>query len=172
MRKRTWIGASLASLAVLCAPGIAWAADGEVKTSVLLTSMNTMWVMVAFLLVFFMQAGFALLEAGATRMKNAGHIAGKNVLSFAIASLVFWAVGFALSFGDGNSFFGTTGWFVDVSDPEAGDGFSALGFSSVPLAAKFLFQLVFAGVSLAIMWGGIAERAKLIAYFVFGALRG
>lgn len=132
--------------------------------------MNTVWVIVAFLLVFFMQAGFALLEAGATRMKNAGHIAGKNVLSFAIASLVFWAVGFALSFGDGNSFFGMTGWFVDVSNPHSGDGFSALGSSSVPLAAKFLFQLVFAGVSLAIMWGGIAERAKLIVYFVFGAL--
>ncbi|MGB8956689.1 MAG: ammonium transporter [Tumebacillaceae bacterium] len=170
MRKRMWTGVSFASLAVLFAPGVALAADEEVKVTDLLTSMNTVWVMLAFLLVFFMQAGFALLEAGATRMKNAGHIAGKNVLSFAIASLVFWAVGFALSFGDGNSFFGTTGWFVDVSDPQASDGFSALGFSSIPLAAKFLFQLVFAGVSLAIMWGGIAERAKLIVYFVFGAL--
>ena len=168
MRKKTWIGASLASLAMLFFPGVASAA--EPTTTDLLTSMNMLWVMVAFLVVFFMQAGFALLEAGATRMKNAGHIAGKNVLSFAIATLVFWAVGFGLSFGDGNAFFGTTGWFVDAGDPAAGEEFSALSGSSVSLAMKFLFQLAFAGVSLAIMWGGIAERAKLIVYFVFGAL--
>jgi Amt family ammonium transporter len=133
-------------------------------------AVDAVWVLVAALLVFFMQAGFALLEAGVTRMKNAGHIAGKNVLSFAIATLVFWAVGFGFSFGDGNSFIGTNGFFLDVSDSSIGDVFSSLSFADVPMGAKFLFQVVFAGVSLAILWGGIAERAKLIVYFVFGTL--
>jgi ammonium transporter, Amt family len=160
---------SLLPLALLLLPGTALAAD-DVTAKDVMTSVNTVWVMVAFVLVFLMQAGFALLEAGATRMKNAGHIAGKNVLSFAIATLVFWAVGFAISFGDGNSLVGTHGWFLNVADDAVGSVFASLSFSDVPLGAKFLFQVAFAGVSLAIMWGGIAERAKLIVYFVFGAL--
>ena len=73
----------------------------------LLIAANTVWVVVAAILVMFMQAGFAFLEAGLTRMKNAGHIAGKNVLIFAIASLVYYFVGFGLAFGDGNGFVGT-----------------------------------------------------------------
>lgn len=130
--------------------------------------MDAVWVFLAFALVFFMQAGFALLEAGATRMKNAGHVAGKNILSFALATLAFWAVGFGLSFGDGNAFFGTTGFFVDVLDEKAGKAFSSLAWADVPLAAKFLFQVAFVGVSLAIVWGGLAERAKLMVYLLFG----
>ena len=65
---------------------------------------STIWVVVAAVLVLFMQAGFAFLEAGLTRMKNAAHIAGKNVLIFGVCSLVYWAVGFGLAFGDGNTF--------------------------------------------------------------------
>ena len=66
----------------------------------LLIAANTIWVVVAAVLVMFMQAGFAFLEAGLTRMKNAAHIAGKNVLIFGICSLVYWAVGFGIAFGD------------------------------------------------------------------------
>ena len=128
-------------------------------------SLDAVWVIFAALLVFFMQPGFALLEAGAIQSKNAAHVAGKNILSFAIATLVFWAVGFAIAFGDGNSFFGLSGWFV--SDENAFSSLSALG---IPIGAKFFFQLAFAGVSLAIMWGGVAERAKLSFYFIFGIL--
>ena len=76
----------------------------------LLIAMNTVWVVVAAVLVMFMQAGFAFLEAGLTRMKNAAHIAGKNVLIFGVASLVYWVVGFGLAFGDGNGFLGTSGF--------------------------------------------------------------
>ena len=72
----------------------------------LLIAANTIWVVVAAVLVMFMQAGFALLEAGLTRMKNAAHIAGKNVLIFGVASLVYWLVGFGLAFGNGNGFVG------------------------------------------------------------------
>src|SRR5207244_13429837 len=75
----------------------------------LLIAANTLWVVVAAVLVMFMQAGFAFLEAGLTRMKNAAHIAGKNVLIFGLASLVYWLVAFGLAFGPGNALRGTHG---------------------------------------------------------------
>src|SRR6266566_3601713 len=81
----------------------------------LLIAASTIWVVVTAVLVMFMQAGFAFLEAGLTRMKNAGHIAGKNVLIFGICSIVYWAIGFALAFGDGNSIIGTDGFFPSVT---------------------------------------------------------
>ncbi|HET7627109.1 MAG TPA: ammonium transporter [Bacillales bacterium] len=129
--------------------------------------LDSLWVMVAAVLVIGMQAGFALLEAGSTRMKNAGHVAGKQLLSFAIASIAFWAFGFAITFGTGNGFFGTEGWFL--SEPSE-TTFESLSWANVPLSLKFLFQLAFAAVSLAIAWGGFAERAKFSVYFLFGAL--
>ncbi|WP_155837505.1 ammonium transporter [Aneurinibacillus terranovensis] len=128
------------------------------------------YTFVAAILVISMQAGFALLEAGSTRMKNAGHVAGKQVLSFAIASICFWLFGFAITFGDGNSFIGLSGWMLNVPDSQVDKVFSSLSWAHVPLSLKFLFQLSFAAVSLAIAWGGFAERAKLSVYFVFGTL--
>src|SRR6059036_2258107 len=136
----------------------------------LLIAANTIWVVIAAILVMFMQAGFAFLEAGLTRMKNAAHIAGKNVLIFGICSLVYWAVGFGIAFCDGNAVFGTSGFAPSV------DSLLAVGkapysfFTTVPGAAGYMFEVVFAGVSLAIVWGAMAERAKLWVYFVFGAL--
>ena len=77
----------------------------------LLVGMSTIWVVIAAVLVMFMQAGFAFLEAGLTRMKNAGHIAGKNVLIFGICSIVYWAVGFGIAFGDGGLLLGHHGFW-------------------------------------------------------------
>ena len=140
------------------------------KNTDLLIAANTLWVVVAAILVMFMQAGFAFLEAGLTRMKNAAHIAGKNVLIFGVCSLVYWAVGFGIAFGDGNRWIGTSGFAPSV------DSLLAIGqapysfFTTVPGAAGYFFEVVFAGVSLAIVWGAMAERAKLWVYFVFGAL--
>jgi ammonium transporter, Amt family len=140
------------------------------KNHDLLIAASTIWVIVTAVLVMFMQAGFAFLEAGLTRMKNAGHIAGKNVLIFAIASLVYWAVGFGMAFGDGNAIIGTHGFFPSV------DALTAVGkkpfdlFTEIPGAAGYLFEVVFAGVSLAIVWGAMAERAKLWVYFAFGVV--
>src|SRR5215208_1382764 len=139
------------------------------KTADLLIAANTVWVVVAAILVMFMQAGFAFLEAGLTRMKNAAHIAGKNVLIFGVCSLVYWFVGFGIAFGDGNQVIGTSGFAPSV------DSLLAIGeapysfFTTVPGAAGYLFEVVFAGVSLAIVWGAMAERAKLWVYFVFAA---
>ena len=88
----------------------------QMRNKDLLIAANTIWVVLAAILVMFMQAGFAFLEAGLTRMKNAAHIAGKNVLIFGVCSLVYWAVGFGIAFGDGNSFIGTSGFFPSVNE--------------------------------------------------------
>src|SRR5438094_2521375 len=139
-------------------------------TKDLLIAANTIWVVIAAILVMFMQAGFAFLEAGLTRMKNAAHIAGKNVLIFAVCSIVYWAVGFGIAFGDGNSFVGTSGFFP------SSDQLLAIGqapysfFTGIPGATGYLFEVVFAGVSLAIVWGAMAERAKLWVYPAFGVV--
>src|SRR2546430_13365423 len=84
------------------------------KNHDLLIAASTIWVVVTAVLVMFMQAGFAFLEAGLTRMKNAGHIAGKNILIFGVCSLVYWAVGFGIAFGDGNKLIGTHGFAPSV----------------------------------------------------------
>lgn len=144
----------------------------------IITALNTVWVLVAATLVLFMQAGFALLEAGMTRMKNAAHIAGKNVLIFAVCALVYWAVGFGIAFGDAPG--GTPGWLgglVGTSGflPSTAD-LLAIGkgpfsfFSGIPASAGWFFEVVFAGVSLAIVWGAMAERARLWVYIGFGVV--
>lgn len=123
--------------------------------------MNSLWVMVAGVLVILMIGGFILLETGSTRMKNAGHIAGKTILTFGIGSIVFWAVGYGLIFGKGNPLIGFSDFFYSGYDI---DGLPLSG------AVFFLFQLAFAGISLTIAFGGFAERAKLGAYLVFALL--
>jgi ammonium transporter, Amt family len=131
---------------------------------------NTLWVVVAATLVIFMQAGFAFLEAGLTRMKNAAHVAAKNVLIFGIASLVYWAVGFGIAFGDGGGpLIGGSGFFPSGDDLLGVAQAPFSFFSTIPGAAAYLFQVAFAGVSLAIVWGAMAERTKLWVYFAFGA---
>lgn len=123
--------------------------------------MNSLWVMVSAVLVILMIGGFILLETGSTRMKNAGHIAGKTILTFGISSIVFWAVGYGLIFGKGNPIIGFSDFLYSGYDIK---GLSLSG------AVFFLFQLAFAGISLTIAFGGFAERAKLSAYLVFSVL--
>jgi Amt family ammonium transporter len=138
------------------------------ENSDLLIAASTIWVVVTAVLVMFMQAGFAFLEAGLTRMKNAGHIAGKNILTFGVCSLVYWAVGFGLAFGHGGGFVGVHGFFPSVTDLISVGAKPFDWFAEVPGAAGYLFEVVFAGVALAIVWGAMAERTKLWVYFVFG----
>ncbi len=157
----------IAAMLIMVFPGIAFAE--EPTNAQLQLAADSVWVMLAAILVIFMQAGFALLEAGSTRMKNAGHVAGKTILTFGLCALAFWAFGFGLAFGDGNGMIGLKGFFFNGTEEQAAS-YSALSFSDVPLSIKFVFQLAFAGVSLAIAWGGFAERAKLSVYFVFGVL--
>ncbi len=135
----------------------------------LLFAVSTVWVVVAAVLVIFMQAGFAFLEAGLTRMKNVGHVAAKNVLIFALAAIVYYAVGFGMAFGDGgNGFVGGSGFFPSTDELLQIGKAPFSWFAEVPAAAAYLFQVAFAGVSLAIVWGAMAERTKLWVYFAFG----
>ena len=133
------------------------------KTPDLLIAVNTVWVVVAAVLVMFMQAGFAFLEAGLTRMKNAAHIAGKNVLIFGICSLVYWAVGFGVAFGDGNGVIGMHGFFPSTGAMLSVGEAPFTFFGTIPGASAYLFEVVFAGVSLAIVWGAMAERDAMTA---------
>jgi Amt family ammonium transporter len=135
----------------------------------LLYAASTIWVVIAAVLVMFMQAGFAFLEAGLTRMKNVGHIAAKNVLIFALASVVYYLVGFGIAFGDGgNGLVGGSGFFPNTADLMSIGQAPFSWFSEIPGAAGYLFEVVFCGVSLAIVWGAMAERTKLYVYIVFG----
>ncbi|MBO2942583.1 ammonium transporter [Paenibacillus sp. F411] len=166
MRKK-WVGSLLAAGAMLAFPASAFADEAASNTQ-LQAGLNSVFVFLAALLVFFMQAGFALLEAGSVRMKNAGHVAGKQMLTFGIAIISFWALGFGLAFGNGNSFFGLEGFFLSGDNVTA--SFDAFAAFDVPTTIMFLFHLSFAAVSLAIACGGLAERAKLSVYIIFGIL--
>jgi len=165
--KKRMLGIALGMLALLAFPLSAFADDGATNLE-LQAGINSVFVFLAVMLVFFMQAGFVLLEAGTVRMKNAGHVAGKTVLTLGISVIVFWAVGFALGFGNGNGIIGQTGFFL--SGESMASSFDSLAFSDVSLTVKFLFQLSFAAISLAIASGGMAERAKLSVYIIFGTL--
>jgi Amt family ammonium transporter len=141
------------------------------KTADLVIAASTIWVVLAAILVMFMQAGFAFLEAGLTRMKNVGHVAAKNVLIFAICSVVYYLVGYGIAFGDdGNGIIGGSGFFPSVDTLLAIGAAPFSWFGSIPAGAGYLFQVVFAGVSLAIVWGAMAERTKLWVYFAFGVV--
>jgi Amt family ammonium transporter len=132
---------------------------------------STIWVVVAAVLVMFMQAGFAFLEAGLTRMKNVGHIAAKNVLVLAIASVVYYFVGFGIAFGDGgNGLWGGSGFAPSIDELLAVGAAPFSWFAAIPGAAAYMFEVVFCAVSLAIVWGAMAERTKLWVYFAFGAV--
>ena len=139
------------------------------STKELAIATSTVWVVVAAVLVLFMQAGFAFLEAGLTRMKNVGHIAAKNALVLALAAITYYLVGFGLAFGDGgNGIVGGGGFVPSVETLLAVGAEPFSWFAAVPASAAFLFQVAFAAVSLAIVWGAMAERTKLWVYFAFG----
>src|ERR687898_2253339 len=109
---------------------------------------STTWVIVAAVLVMFMQAGFAFLEAGLTRMKNVGHIAAKNVLVLALASIVYYLVGFGIAFGDGgNALVGGSGFAPSVDELLTVGAAPSSWFAAVPAAAGYLFEGVFCAVS-------------------------
>jgi Amt family ammonium transporter len=135
---------------------------------------DTLWTMITAMLVFFMNLGFAMVESGLCRAKNAVNILAKNFIVFGVSSLAFLIIGWGLMFGDGNSWFGTSGlFFVGGLDnsPASGDAYSgvykAISWATVPLWCKFFFQLVFAGTAATIVSGAVAERVKFLSFVVF-----
>lgn len=124
------------------------------------SSVNTIWVLLGAAMVFFMQAGFAMCEAGFTRAKNSGNILMKNLMDFSIGTPVFWLVGFGLMFGSTNSIFG---WF----DPMVRGDYSAVTPEGVPFMAFLIFQTVFCATAATIVSGSMAERTKFSAYCLY-----
>src|SRR6188474_1439869 len=149
--RRRFLGATLLGLAALMVvPAVAGAdtleayGNGVLKDSV---AINSMWVVITAVLVLFMQAGFAMLEIGFSRQKNAGTGVAKILTNLAIAAMCYWAVGFAFAFGTGSSegdLIGTTGWFLQgFGDPQQAFFPSGLGLSDATIEAKWLFQFAF-----------------------------
>jgi Amt family ammonium transporter len=138
---------------------------------------DTVWTLIAGFLVFWMNAGFALVESGFCRVKNAVNILSKNFVVFALSSMAFFVVGWGLMFGDGNAFMGLSGLFMlSGADNSPATGmeymgvYAAINWTGIPLYAKFFFQLVFAGTAATIVSGCVAERVKYLSFIVFSVL--
>jgi Amt family ammonium transporter len=151
---------------LLLLPALGWAADAPTVASnakaiaQVQSHANYLWTLVAAFLVFFMQAGFAMVEGGFTRAKNAANIMMKNLMDFSIGTLCFWAVGFGLMFGASSGWFGTSGFF-----------FSDFSVDQDPWVFAFwLFQVVFAGTAATICSGAMAERTKFSGYVIYAVI--
>jgi Amt family ammonium transporter len=138
---------------------------------------DTLWTLITAFLVFWMNAGFALVESGMCRAKNAVNILSKNFIVFALSSLAFFVLGWGLMFGNGNGFIGTEGLFLvggADNSPAMGDAYkgayNAINWTGIPLYAKFFFQLVFAGTAATIVSGCVAERIKYLSFILFSLL--
>jgi ammonium transporter, Amt family len=170
LHRRTRIRlAAAGALALATLPLTVHAADST-ATSAAGVAADTVWVVVAACLVLFMQAGFAMLEVGFTRMKNVGTVVAKVIVNLSISSIVYWVVGFAFAFGAAsgfvNSLIGFSG-FAPSFHPGSTMNLPALVGSTAPASAKFFFEFVFCAVSLAIVWGTMLERTKFIVYILF-----
>lgn len=124
-------------------------------------ALNTLWILIAAFMVFFMQAGFGMVEAGLVRTKNAANIIMKNLLDFCFAGLGYFIFGYAIMYGGSGWIVGTEGWFL-IGAESAVEG--------VPLEAVWLFQAVFAGTAATIVAGAVAERMRFEAYLGYAFL--
>ena len=146
----------------------AWAGDeppspltNKEAIALVQTNADYVWTLVAAALVFFMQAGFAMVEAGFTRAKNAINIMMKNLMDFSMGTLAFWAIGFGLMFGASSSgWLGTSGFFL--SDFTVGGDPWVLAF--------WMFQVVFAATAATIVSGAMAERTKFSSYMIYSVI--
>ena len=137
------------------------AADESANIVSLISGLDTLWVLIAAVLVFFMQAGFGMVEAGLIRAKNAANVLMKNLMDFCFAAIGFFAFGYAIAYGGDGAIFGTSGWFMAGVDSTTG---------SLPTSVFWLFQAVFAGTAATIVSGAMAERMKFVAYLFYSFL--
>ena len=170
MRKRalrTLIAVGLGAGVAVAIPSVALAQEDALAADAVQAVMDNLWIFIAGCLVFFMQAGFALLEAGLTRAKNVVNIMAKNVADMVIGILAFFAVGYAIAFGGGNDWFGDSGFFLSGSAPF---DIGSSGVGTLTTASFFFFQVVFAATAVTIASGAMAERTKFVAYLFFSAV--
>lgn len=123
--------------------------------------LDTLWVLLAAVLVFFMQAGFGMVEAGLIRSKNAANVLMKNLMDFCFAALGFYVFGYAIMYGSEGLLVGTRGWLMFGVDPMVG---------TLPVEVFWLFQAVFAGTAATIVSGAMAERMRFVAYLAYSFL--
>ncbi len=169
-RRNLFLIVSAILLGIGMMPTIAQAQEvGDLKIAA-----DTVWTLLTAFLVFWMNAGFALVESGFCREKNCVNILAKNFIVFAVASIAYWILGFGLMFGQGSGFIGSAGlWLLGGADnsPATGDAYQgvygALNWTGIPLLAKFFFQLVFAGTAATIVSGAVAERIKFHSFIIF-----
>lgn len=127
--------------------------------------LNIMWTLVGAFLVYFMQAGFAMVESGFTRAKNAGNIIMKNMMDFVLGSICFFFLGFAIMFGpDGGGIIGTSGFLQPTALQDAQGMYRGL-----PIGVYMIFQTVFCATSATIVSGAMAERTKFVSYLIYSA---
>ena len=168
--KRILIGTTVSTGSLILAGGISAMAadefDAEKAVTTLGQQTSLLWIVIGAALVIFMQAGFALVEAGLTRGKNVANIFMKNLMDFVIGALLFFAVGYAIAFGGSftgiGGFFGGDGWFL------AGDGVFTYG--NLDKFTFFTFQVAFAATAATIVSGAMAERTKFKSYVLFSAV--
>jgi Amt family ammonium transporter len=144
-------------------PSSALAQDAPEVQAVL----DNIWILIAGILVFFMQAGFALVEAGLTRAKNVVNIFAKNMADAIIGIFAFFATGYAIAFGGGNDIIGTNNFFLGGLDVNEIGG---SGVGNLTPATFFFFQAVFAATAVTICSGAMAERTKFTSYLIFGTI--
>ncbi|PSB17163.1 ammonium transporter [filamentous cyanobacterium CCP1] len=138
----------------------------EITAESVQATLDNIWILIAAILVIFMNAGFAMLETGFCRQKNAVNVLAKNLIVFALATLAFWAIGFSLTFGAGGGFAGGGGWFLTSQDPAT----YGLDESTLTIPVFFLFQAAFAGTAATIVSGAVAERIKFVDFLIFSLL--
>lgn len=142
-------------------------------------ALDTIWTLVTAMLVFWMNAGFATVEAGFQPSKNCVNVLSKNFVVFAVMSVAYWFLGWGIMFGDGTPWFGMQGLIglagADNS-PATGEAYkgvySAMNWTGVPLLAKFFFQLVFAGTAATIVSGSVGGRIKYLSFILFSFIMG
>jgi Amt family ammonium transporter len=141
----------------------------EEAIQTLTSELNSTWVIVSAILVIFMQAGFLFLEIGFSRGKNVGSGVAKIFVNFSIATIAWWACGFAFAFGGAGWFLGDSGFFVQFDSDMSGAPLIGGPFTGAS-AAFMIFQFAFCAVSLAIVWGSTLERLKASAYAIFAVV--
>lgn len=163
-----WVACVPLTLVILATWGVAAQAQDELTAADVQTTLDNIWVLIAAFLVFFMNAGFGMLETGFCRQKNAVNVLTKNLIVFALATLAFWFLGFSLMFGaNGNGWIGWGSFFLGGAPELYGLGPDGLNLSKDTF---FLFQAAFAGTAATIVSGAVAERIKLVDFLIFSLL--